>query len=139
MLGISFRNNMIKRFLGSPNIGKIRHFKDLTRNICLNCCISKMWSLICLAIFLFKPVKYCFKYWVSKYVSVLFLDNIIFAPNKILIHQTQSLRKKHGEYSSSGCSILKVLCTIYEKKKLYSHFYLYSQMNKKKTQDVICK
>lgn len=139
MLGISFRNNIIKRSLGFPNIGKIRHFKDLTRNICLNCCISKMWSLICLAIFLFKPVKYCFKYWVSKYVSVLFLDNIIFAPNKILTISKPILKEEAWwVFKFRWLHIEGTLHNLW-KKKLYSHFYLYSQMNKKKTQDVICK
>lgn len=134
MLGISFRNNMIKRFLGSPNIGKIRHFKDLTRNICLNCCISKMWSLICLAIFLFKPVKYCFKYWVSKYVSVLFLDNIIFAPNKILTISNPILKEEAWwVFKFRLLHIEGTLHNLWKKKVVFPFLSLFADEQKKDT------
>lgn len=134
MLGISFRNNMIKRCLGSPNIGKIRHFKDLTRNICLNCCISKMWSLICLAIFLFKPVKYCFKYWVSKYVSVLFLDNIIFAPNKILTISKPILKEEAWwVFKFRLLHIEGTLHNLWKKKVVFPFLSLFADEQKKDT------
>lgn len=125
MLGISFCNNIIKWFLGFLNIGKIRYFKDLIRNICLNCCISKMWFLICLVIFFFKLVKYCFKYWVSKYVFVLFLDNIIFVFNKILIILKLIFKEEvWWVFKFRWFYIEGILYNLW-KKKLYFYFYFY--------------